>query len=442
MSENPSAKLTILSRVRCPHCWQEYAPEESLWVAEHPDLLGDIRLGSDQPIRFLPSRFTAEGDALDPKGYRTSRLACPNCHLEVPRPLYQIPPLFFSILGAPASGKSYFLASMTWNLRQLLPNQFALSVNDTDAAANARLHEYEEMQFLNPNPDNLVSIAKTQVQGDLYDTVNMGEHSVTFPRPFMFTIQPLAKHPQYSNAKSVSRVMCLYDNAGESFLPGQDTVSTPVTRHLALSRCLFFLFDPTQDPRFRRACEGKSDDPQMRSRSQRLAREATVRQDTILLEAINRVRKHAGLRDDELHQRPLIIVVTKWDAWKNLMPDVDNSLPFTTIRHGDDDFTCLDVPKIEQVSKTLGNLLRKLTPEIVAAAEGFSSELTFIPVSATGISPEVDESTGSFGIRPRDIQPYWVEIPMLHALHRWSPGLVGGKGAQVANPAKQKSSLQ
>ncbi len=146
----------------------------------------------------------------------------------------------------------------------------------------------------------------------------MGDHSIQLPRPFMFTMQPLSKHLHYQNAKRISRVLCLYDNDNaREFLPGQDTATNPVTRHLALSRCLFFLFDPTQDPRFRRACQGKSEDPQMMLRNSRLSREANIRQDTILLEAINRVRRHGGLREDDLHQRPLTIVVTKWTVGKS-----------------------------------------------------------------------------------------------------------------------------
>ncbi|MGB7325098.1 MAG: hypothetical protein WBD31_09515, partial [Rubripirellula sp.] len=383
-----TVRLTLLDRVSCPHCWNQFAPEESLWVAEHPDLVGDAKLGFEHSQRFLPSRFSAEGDAIDESGYRTTRMACPNCHLEVPRSLYQLPSIFFSILGAPACGKSYFLASMTWMLRQTLPRRFAVSLNDADATTNARLHQYEEMQFLNPDPDKPVALAKTEEQGDLYDTVNMGDHSVTLPRPFIFNLQPLARHPLYERAKEISRVMCLYDNAGESFLPGADKTTSPVTRHLALSKCLFFCFDPTQDPRFRRACEGKSDDPQMATRSARLDREASVRQDTILLEAIQRVRRHAGLREDELHQRPLVIVVTKWDSWCNLLPDVSNEAPFVDI--AGQEVKALDSKRIKDVSAKVGELLAELCPEVVAAAEGFAEDLTFIPVSATGRSPEVD----------------------------------------------------
>jgi hypothetical protein len=315
---------------------------------------------------------------------------------------------------------------MTWRLRQILPTEFRIAMTDTDPIANARLHEYEEQQFLNPNPDSLVAIAKTQVQGDLYDSVSMGTHTVQYPRPFLFNLQPMANHPNHSRSTEISRVMCMYDNAGESFLPGQDTASSPVTRHLALSRCLFFLFDPTQDARFRRACEGKSQDPQMNSRTERLSRENSVRQDTILLEAIQRVRRHAGLREDQLHQRPMIIVVTKWDSWRSLLPGISHEQPFVSIPKCP--IKVLDGERIESVSNQVGDMLRKYTPEIVAAAEGFASHVSFLPVSATGHSPEVDPATGSFGIRPRDLNPYWVEVPMLYAMSRWGSGLIGMGG--------------
>lgn len=425
MVQTQPSKLTLLNSVTCPHCWHQFAPEESLWISEHPDLVGDAKLGDMFSIRFLPSRFSVEGDAIDAQGYRTTRLACPHCHLEVPRPLYQLPAIFYSILGAPACGKSYLLASMMWQLRQLLPRYFHVTLNDADAQANARLHQYEEQQFLNPDPDQLVSIAKTETQGDLYDQVRMGDHSITLPRPFMFTMHPGMQHPNHEVASKVSRVICLYDNAGESFLPGADSVSSPVTRHLALSACLFFCFDPTQDPRFRRACEGKSADPQMAARASRLQREANVRQDTILLEAIQRVRRHAGLREDELHQRPLIVVVTKWDSWKNLLPDISCEPPYYDI--AGQPVRTLNVDRIQEVSDRVQSLLQSICPEIVAAGQGFARELTFVPVSATGVSPELDPSTGTLGIRPRDIEPYWVEVPMLLALSRWSRGLIGSQ---------------
>ena len=84
-------------------------------------MLGDARLGPDQQLRFLPTRFSIEGAAIDPRGFACQGLACPRCHLPVPRALLEMDPLFLSILGAPGSGKSYFLTAMTWALRQTMP---------------------------------------------------------------------------------------------------------------------------------------------------------------------------------------------------------------------------------------------------------------------------------------------------------------------------------
>ena len=230
-----------------------------------------------------------------------------------------------------------------------MPTRFQISMADADASSNARLHQYEEIQFLSGDPDKPVALEKTEEQGDMYNVVDMGDHSVTLPSPFMFTLQPTRKHPSFKNSKAVSKVMSLYDNAGESFLPGADKSTSPVTRHLGFSKAIFFCFDPTQDPRFRKACSGKTDDPQMVPRQHRLERENNVRQDTILVEATQRVRRHAGLRDDELHKQPLIVVVTKWDSWAELLPGVDRAEPYKKVAGSP--IEALDVDRIVDASR-------------------------------------------------------------------------------------------
>ncbi len=70
----------------------------------------------------------------------TSRsLACPKCHLPIPRAMLEMESLFISILGAPASGKSYFLTAMTWQLRQILPLNFKIAFTDADPESNRAL---------------------------------------------------------------------------------------------------------------------------------------------------------------------------------------------------------------------------------------------------------------------------------------------------------------
>ena len=151
---------------------------------------------------------------------------------------------------------------MTWQLRQVLPIHFNVAFTDADPASNRVLNECEESLFLHPDEAALVPlgnlIRKTELQGELYDTVAYGQQTVSYPRPFLFTMQPREGHPAGDRARP-ARMLCLYDNAGEHFQPGQDTTSSPVTRHLAQSRAIIFLFDPTQDPRFRAACRGSGD---------------------------------------------------------------------------------------------------------------------------------------------------------------------------------------
>jgi hypothetical protein len=84
----------------------------------------------------------------------------------------------------------------------------------------------------------------------------------------------------------------------------------------------------------------------------------------------------------------------------------------------------MNLEAIEQMSSRLRALLWKLSPEIVSAAESFAEQVLYLPVSATGRSPEIDPATGAKGFRPRDIHPQWVEVPLLYTLSRWVDGLV------------------
>jgi hypothetical protein len=306
-----------------------------------------------------------------------------------------------------------------------------LAFGDADPGSNRILQEYEEQQFLNANHDQFVAIRKTELQGELYETALFGEQTVSYPRPFLFSLQPLSDHPNAKAASQLSRALCLYDNAGEHFLPGADTATAPVTRHLAMSRVLFYLFDPTQDPRFRAACQANTSDPQMHDRAR------TIRQETVLLEAADRIRRHAGLGQNAKHARPLVVVVTKFDAWSSLL-DESTALPDPWRRLSGRARHALDTAAVEAVSDRVRELLWSLTPELVSAAENFAQEVIYIPVSATGRSPELDPQTGMLGLRPRDLRPMWVETPLLYAMCRWMKGVIPrwkGNPARDSDPA-------
>jgi hypothetical protein len=411
----------LLRQATCPRCWRTFHPEDVLWVAAHADLTGDQRLGPDHPQRFLPTRFSVEGHALDARGFPCQSLACPHCHLPFARALLEREPLFVSILGTPGCGKSYYLAALTWQLRRVLP-QFALSFTDVEPLINQQLTDGEEALFLNQRPTNyqLLSslIGKTKLQGEMYDTVSYGAQTVVYPRPYLFGLHPLPHHHRAGQAPAPGgRVMCLYDNAGEHFQPGRETTAAPVTQHLARAELLLYLFDPTQDPRFAAWVATGA------------AAERSTRQELILLEAAARIRRTLGLAAGERLDRPLIVVLTKSDSWMHRLPQADWSDPWK----GGKGVFGLDAERIERRSDEVRALLEPVCPHLIRDAESVAREVLYVPVSALGHAPR-QTPNGPF-VRPADVKPLWVTTPALYGLYRWLGRLVPGLKRSASLPA-------
>ena len=394
----------VLAALTCPHCWHMFLPEQLLWISEHGELRGDPILGPEAMLRFLPSRFNAAGEAIDLRDMPCQLLACPRCHLGVPRALAETAPLFLSIVGAPGSGKSHFIASMCWELRRVMPASFRTTFTDADAVSNRALNAYEEMLFLQSDMARPVAIRKTELHGELYDQIRLGQQVITLPRPFLFTLRP-----ESTAAGEKLRLLCLYDNAGEHFHPGMDSISSPGTQHLARSNAILFLFDPTQHPRLRDACRPISDDPQLAAAAR------NQRQEIVLTEAAARVRRYAGLPSHEKHRSPLIVIVSKADIWAPLLKESLAHEPILPVGP-EGRVAGIDRRRIEKISARLRTLLMTYTPEFVAAAEDFCQHVVYIPVSALGHGPSLEPDTGMLGIRPKDVKPQWVTVPILYAL--------------------------
>ena len=386
-------------------------------MAAHPELRGDPLLSPDEPVRFLPSRFAVSGEALDEYGSRCQRLACPRCHLGIPPALMEHPIRIFSLVGGPGSGKSYFLAAAAWRLRQTLPSMFALTFSDADPLCNRIISENEERLFLQDDPGRLVYIEKTELAGAQYDSVQFDPGEPTlYPHPFLFTIRPTRDHVNGHGADVLSEVVCLYDNAGEHFLPGADTPSAPGTQHLARSKNLFMVFDPLQDVRFRALLRSKVDDPQLGQASR------AFRQDVVLQEMVDRVRRYGGLSSDSPVRQPLTVIVTKSDAWgPELLRGVDiTSDPYAMeVRPNGRIIGRVDKRRVEEVSRRVEGIIRQTAPEFAAAAQDSSERVLYVPVSSIGTAPELDAQSGLLKVRPSQIRPSWVTVPFLYEFSRW-----------------------
>ena len=421
------SRRRLIKEVVCPHCWTQFPPENTLWISEEPTLIGDFKLTENDPIRFLPHEFDEHGAALDAKGFPCKDFACPFCHQRIPTPALDSPSVFMSIVGAPSCGKSYYLASSTYALRRTLSQAFNLNYTDADPIMNVRLQDYESQQFIGSDT-KLVKLEKTEEQGDLYDKSLIGGQQFIFPQPFTFLAAPGVNHPNFEKSSDVARMICLYDNAGESYLPkaGADTTTNPVTRHLAHSGCIFFLFDPIQDPRFRRECQRVSNDPQLGDNASAYFRtNPNLRQETIFGEMVKRVRAYRHMGTNERYPNPVVISVSKVDVWRGIAPRMNlNDSPIRPLKYKEYNINALRLDYVREASDAVRRMLQQYTPEFVMAVESFAEDVVYIPVSATGVSPTVDPITHASGFRAIDMKPIWIEIPMLYALSRMTKGLV------------------
>ena len=433
------SELRLLKKIVCPYCWTEFPPEDVLWISEHEDLRGDMRLGEDEFQRFLPTRFDVQCNALDARESVCHDLACPYCHLEVPRDLLETPMFFMSIFGSPGSGKTVYLASLTHRLRQVLPHDFHVGFADTTPADNVRIRRNEAELYDSPDPATPAVvgdvIAKTQEAGaefgiDLLHEVNFGGTDTRFfPQPFMFTMAVGDQHPVIEKRSDPGRILCLYDNAGEVFDPTVSREMELQSRHLSRSQLLLFTYDPTQDPRMKQKILEKAPD-------RILKKGQGVAQEPYFQTAATRIKKFGGLGRRDRHKAPLIIAATKFDVWSDLLGEFDRSaVPWRQVRvaseNGQSVTNAIDQGVIREMSGRVRRLLMQTTPEIVSAAENLSEDVTYVPVSALGWNNAAIEYTdnegvtkGNYQVRPADVKPFWAEVPVLYGVSRAFPKLV------------------
>lgn len=401
-------------------------------IAGHRDLMGDPRLeAEDEPRRFLPTRFTPECAPIDENDTPCTDLACPNCHLVVPRVLFERrAPLFLSIFGRAKAGKSYFLASMARQMETTVSQRFGLGVTEPHTPSNALLRRYKNALFNHPNPDAFVTLPKTEIAGaDWYRIVRHGGDDLRqYPRPMFFQIAPTGLHPHADDPLRYTRTICLYDNAGEHFEPGYAKPNNPETQHLSRSSALLFVFDPTQEPAFVAECRGKSSDPQFEQNADdRLMDKVIDPQDVILSTADQNVKMWLGRELAAPLDVPLVVVVAKYDAWSHM---AKGGLPrFYTGRENDMSVIHgFRAGVVDSVSDSIRSLLLRLCPAIVTAAERFSSNVRYVPTTATGCGPQFagsdEQGRARYGFRKGGIEPSWTEVPFLWILDQLTTGLI------------------
>ena len=263
----------------------------------------------------------------------------------------------------------------------------------------------------------------------------------TLPKPFLFSIENPGKKDK--SGLPSSKVLCLYDNAGESFEPGAETEDAPVTRHMSKADGLIFVLDLTQETAFRKACQSKSNDPQWKG-------DVMHRQTALFSEAMSRILRFRGDLPTARVDTPIVISLPKFDAWSFLL--AEKELPSPWKPDSKTSTKCFDPKAVYEVSDELREILRRYTPAMLSRIESTfdPAKTIYVPTSATGCAPRkksvsqeddgsqlndimqidlssvelTEENQRDNYFLAGEINPIWTEIPALALLQLIAPDLI------------------
>ena len=154
----------------CPVCWFRFDRGDVMNIAVHASLRGDPLLGEEHLQRFLASRFNDRGQALDAMGLAAPETACPHCRRKLPPNFLDQPHHIFSIVGAPSSGKSYYLSVLVKMMQDIAFKHFGVTFRDAAPSENAVLNDMRNHLFSAGTPEEAY-LAKTDLEGALYETL-------------------------------------------------------------------------------------------------------------------------------------------------------------------------------------------------------------------------------------------------------------------------------
>lgn len=395
----------------CPVCWLHFDAGDVLSIATHPDLMGDPVLGRDAMLRFAATKFNARAQALDAKGLPCPKMACPHCRHELPPRFLELEGLIFSLVGAPSSGKSYFLASFVHEMAYNVAPEFGLAWRDADPTGNSQLNDVSNRLFSASSPQQAY-LSKTDLEGALYEEFHRHGRMVKLPKPFVFNLSKAqSKVPPLS--------LVFYDNAGEHFEPGRSSEDSPGAMHVAVASGIFFLFDPTSCKAFHNIIQNK-EDPQLKATGVQLDQQAII-----MAETESRITSILNLPPGERIKTPMAVLIGKCDLWESYLstPEGGGRPLLPTVADGK-----LIKENVKINSDRLRKMLMKIQPTLCSTAESISENVCYFAVSPLGVSPVEfeDEHTGVMrvGPDPAQIAPRYVCDSMLWMISQLKSGYI------------------
>ena len=400
---------------KCPVCWLHFDGKYIKNIASSEELLGDRIQGNDEYVRFIPKNWDGSGNALDEYGRPSPDTACPHCHSRLPAGFIESDQHIFSVVGAPSSGKSYYLAILIKKLKQRLSRKFEITLMDQDPTYNAKLNETTHTLF---SARTAVEgrITKTDRRGANYKSVYRFGQWVDLPAPFMYSVSR-------TKVENTDSCLVFYDNAGEHFLPTFSQADDFQILHVAKASAIFFLYDPLANIEIKQALWKKEAPDQVKRDA------AADQQGTILAQMNVKISRALGKPLGEKLKVPMAVMVGKCDLWHLLVKNWAGLRDPVT----KDGFLSLDV--IESNSLIIREFLNQYAAEIVSSIERISSNVFYFPVSSFGHNPKThkfivkdadgkDMEQEDVAPDPLKIKPFMIEAPTEWAISHIIPELI------------------
>ena len=351
-------------------------------------------LRRDPPFR--PTEWDNDFNPLDSKGVPCTRKACPHCHRPLPGDFgedyrYHI----VSLVGQSGSGKSYYLGAMVKRLAKPL-KRMGIAAGDDDAHMNRPLRELSRIPFKAGEPWKRYIDKTDEDQATQITVETTRKGAVSVPRPFSLRLVE-------RKTKVVSRLV-FYDNNGEHFTQfdyatEKAAQADAAAGHLSHASFTMVLYDPLLNETF---CGALGREPLFKHDDQL---QMLQKMDELMNHLLDRKTRERN------RQKPLAVLVGKWDAWEELAPNLERDYL--------DGNGHLDTAVIEKNSEILSELLLDYDTGIPGAAEVISDNVTYFPVSGLGQVPIKVRHTDlgvDVWVPETPAEPWCVEVPVLWGL--------------------------
>lgn len=113
----------------------------SCFFANFPITDLKIRDSKNNLNLLVPDRFTYNGVPCDQDGIEVNNYVCPNCTFDIPIRFLEHSTYYISMVGAPNTGKTYYSASMYYEILKLAEG-YPITVTRADIMTNDTLGTY------------------------------------------------------------------------------------------------------------------------------------------------------------------------------------------------------------------------------------------------------------------------------------------------------------